>query len=100
MTPKPTSAQIAQQALERAEQAVALHAETNQMVKDIHSALMTPHPGYGNQALIKCVSELVTDAQSGKIVGAKLIWYGKVLTALATISTAVYAAIHWGQAPK
>jgi hypothetical protein len=100
MTPKPTASQVAQQALDRANQAVQIHEETNRMVKDIHQALMTPHDGYGNRALIKCVSELVIEAQSGKLVGAKLIWYGKILTALASISAAAYAVLQWGQAPK
>jgi hypothetical protein len=44
------------------------------------------------------VSKLVAEARAGQVVGERLVWYAKVLTALGTISAAFYAAVHWGGA--
>lgn len=96
--PKPrTPSQVAAEALLRANEAVALNAETNQMVREIHDAWMKPHVVYGNRSLLDCVSELAAEASAGRIVGERLVWYGKVFAALGTIGAAFYAAVHWGQ---
>lgn len=98
MTPrKMTAAETAEQALIKAEAALALNQETNAMVKEIHDAWMKPHAVYGNKSLLEVLSNLAAQASAGEIVGERLVLWGKVLTALGTIGAAFYAAIHFGQ---
>ena len=89
---KPTAADVAASALEKAEAALALNTETNHMVKEMHDAWMKPHPGYGGRTLLDCVSDLVTEASAGKIVGERIVWYAKIIGAL----SAMGALTWWG----
>ena len=93
---RPSAAQVAAEALLRANEQAAIHAETRQMVREIHDAWMKPHVVYGNRSLLDCVSELAAEASAGRIVGERLVWYGKVFAALGTIGAAFYTAVHWG----
>lgn len=97
--PSKTPAQIAAEALLRANEAHAISAENNKLLTDLHDAWMKPHAVYGNKSLLQCVSEIVADAGAGRIVGEKLVWWAKILSALGVIGTAFYAAVHLG-APK
>ena len=86
----------ANEAVRLNEEAVRLNAESKAMIQELHDAWMKPHAGYGNRPLIECVSELVVDTQSGKVIGAKLVWWAKVLGALSVIGGAFYTAVAWG----
>jgi hypothetical protein len=96
MSERMTATQKAELALSQANEAVRLNAETNALMRELHDALMKPHSGFGNRALLSCVSDLVVEAQSGKMVGARLIFYAKVLGALSVIGGSVAAAASWG----
>ena len=91
-----TATQKAELALAQAKEAVRLNEETNHLMKEFHDAFMKPHAGYGDKALVACVSELVVEARSGKLVGARLIFYAKVLTALSAIGASIAALATWG----
>lgn len=93
-----TAAQVAAEALLRANEAVALNEETHRLVKEVHAALMAPLPGY-HKSFVERATEVVVEAEAGKIMGEKFVWLAKVLTALGVIGTSLYAAVHWG-APK
>lgn len=75
----PTAAQIAAQALARSD-------ENNAMLREIHAAWMTPHAAYGDKSLLDCVSTLVVEANAGRIVGKRLIFWGSVIVALGAIA--------------
>ena len=94
---KLTPTEAAMQALTKAEAALALNQETNEMVKEIHDAWMKPHPVYGNKSLLEVLSSLAARASAGEIVGARVVWWAGILAALGTISAAFYAAVHLGQ---
>lgn len=94
---RPTPTEAAMQALTKAEAALTLNQETNAMVKEIHDAWMKPHPVYGNKSLLDVVSNVAARAAAGEIVGERVVWWAKLLTALGTIGAALYAAIHLGQ---
>lgn len=85
---KLTPAQAAALALRRAEEAVAMNAETHKLVKDMHQALMQPQHGY-DKALIDRATEVVLEVEAGKIVGDKLARYAKVLGAILAIGAAL-----------
>lgn len=93
-----TPTQMAAAALSRANEALSLSQETNRMMKEIHAAFMVPLPGY-HKSFIERATEVVIEAEAGKIVGERFVWYAKVLTALGVIATSFYAAFHWGS-PK
>jgi hypothetical protein len=95
MTPKQTPTQIAAEALVRANEAVSLNEETHRMVKELRDGLMMPQPGY-TRSFVDRVTEVVLEAEAGKIVGERLVWYAKVLTALSVVAAAIYSAAHWG----
>ena len=95
---KPTAAQVAAEAMLRANEALALNQETHRLVKKLHEGLMEPQPGY-SRSFVERTSDVVIKAEAGGIVGERLVWYAKVLTALGTIGTAFYVAFHWG-APR
>jgi hypothetical protein len=104
MVPKPpqTAAQIAAEALLRANEAsaiahkaLAVNVETNAIAKEIRAALLEPLPGY-DKSFVARTTEVVVGAEAGQIVGEKLVWYAKVLGALGAIATAIYGAVHWG----
>lgn len=96
MTPKKTPEQIAAQALLVAEEAHAISAENNRLLKALHAGLMEPLPGY-DRSFVQRATEVVVKAEAGEIVGERLVLWGKVLTALGTIGAAFYAALHLGQ---
>lgn len=99
MTPrKLTAAETADQALLKAEAALALNEETNAMVKEIHDAWMKPHPVYGGKSLLEVLSSLAARASAGEIVGGRIVWWAGVMAALGTIGAAFYAVVHLGQA--
>lgn len=87
MTDKPpTAMQIAAQALARAEESHALSAENNIILKRIDAAWMQPHPAYGDRSLLDCVSTLVVEANAGKIVGKRIVFWGSVVLALGALA--------------
>ena len=95
-TPKPkTAAQLAQDALARADAALHMTEENNAMLKELHAGLMMPLPGY-TKSFVQRATEVVVEAEAGKIMGERLVWYAKVLTALGAIVTGLYTAMHWG----
>lgn len=94
--PRKTPEQIAADALLVAEEARAMSAENNRMLKELHAGLMKPLPGY-EKSFVERATEVVVKAEAGQIVGERLVWWAKVLTAIGTISAAFYAAIHLGQ---
>ena len=85
----------AQEAMEKAEAALAMHEETARLVRELHAGLMEPLPGY-DKSFVKRATEVVIEAEAGKLVGEKLVWYAKVCTAIGTVAAAFYAAVHWG----
>lgn len=98
MTDKPkTATQIAKEALDKAEAAHAVSQENNRLLRELHAGLMQPLPGY-SKSFVERATEVVVEAEAGKIVGERFVWYGKLLTALGVIGTAFYAAVHWGGA--
>lgn len=94
MPPK-SAAQVAAEALLRANEAVAINVETNRIVKELHAALLEPLPGY-KKSFVERTTEVVVGAEAGQIVGEKLVWYAKVLAGLGAIVTGFYAMVHWG----
>lgn len=96
MTEKPPSAaQTARDALAKAEEARMISQENNRLLRELHAGLMQPLPGY-SKSFVERATEVVVEAEAGKIVGEKLVWYGKVLTALGVIGASIYAAMNWG----
>ena len=95
-TPKArTAAQLAKDAIARADAALHMTEENNALLKELHAGLMKPLPGY-TKSFVERATEVVVEAEAGKIMGEKLVWYAKVLSALGAIVTGLYAAIHWG----
>jgi hypothetical protein len=92
---RPNAAQVAAEALLRANEAIALNQETNRLVKELRDGLLAPQPGY-SRSFVDRVTQVVLEAEAGKIVGERFVWYAKVLTAIGTIGTAIYVAAHWG----
>ena len=62
-----TSTEAAMQALTKAEAALALNKETNEMVKEICDAWMRPHPVYGNKSLLDVLSSLALQIEAGAL---------------------------------
>ncbi len=97
MTPvRRTPEQIAAEALLVAEEARAMSAENNRLLKEIYAGLLQPLPGY-DRSFVQRATEVVVKAEAGQIIGERLVWWAKVLTALGTIGAAFYAAVHLGQ---
>jgi hypothetical protein len=95
-TDKPkTAAQNAAEALRRADEAHTISAENNRLLKELHAGLMQPLPGY-NKSFVERATEVVVEAEAGKIVGEKLVWYAKVLAAVAAIGAGLTALVTWG----
>jgi hypothetical protein len=94
--PPQTPAQVAAAALLVAEEARAMSAENNRLLKELHAGLMEPLPGY-DRSFVQRATEVVVKAEAGEIVGERLVFWGKVLTALGVIGSAFYAALHFGQ---
>ena len=87
--PKPkTAAQVAAEAMKRADEAMSISAENNRLLKELHAGLMQPLPGY-HKSFVQRATEVVVEAEAGKIVGEKLVFWAKVLTALAAIAAFV-----------
>ncbi len=95
IVPPKTAAQIADAAMARANEAFAISAENNLLLRELHAGLMKPLPGY-DQSFVERATAVVVEAEAGKIVGEKLVWYAKVLAALGAIATGIYGAAHWG----
>jgi hypothetical protein len=85
----------AKEAMEKAEAALAMNEETHRLVQELHAGLMKPLPGY-DKSFVTRATEVVLEAEAGKLVGEKLVWYAKLFTAIGTIATALYAAMQWG----
>lgn len=84
--PKPkTAQQTATDAMARADEALAISLENNRMLKELHAGLMLPLPGY-HKSFVQRATEVVVEAEAGKLVGEKLVFWAKVLTALAAIA--------------
>ncbi len=96
MNDRQTSSGVAAEARRIAEESLAISAENNRMLKELHAALMEPLPGY-SKSFVERATEVVVNAEAGRIVGERLVWYAKVFTALGTVSAAFYAMIHWGK---
>lgn len=90
----------AAEALLRAEEAVALNAETNRMVKEIHDALFKAHPGY-DKGLYDRMATVTIAAENGKAAGDSLIRWAKILGFFGSLSAgATYLVVHFGQSPR
>lgn len=90
-----TAAQLAKEAIARADDALQMTAENNAMLKELHAGLMLPLPGY-SKSFVERATEVVVEAEAGKIMGERLVWYAKVLSALGAIVAGLYGALHWG----
>lgn len=87
--PKPkTAAQVAAEALARADEAMAISAENNRLLKELHAGLMQPLPGY-HKSFVQRATEVVVEAEAGKLMGERLVFWAKVLTAIAAIGAFV-----------
>jgi hypothetical protein len=96
MPEKPrTAVQIAAEAMRRADEAHTISAENNRLLKELHAGLMQPLPGY-NKSFVERATEVVVEAEAGKIVGEKLVWYAKVLAAIGAIGAGLTALVTWG----
>ena len=84
----------------RAEEAIAIHNETNRLVKEVHQALMVPQPGYGNRAFLESAAALIVEAQAGKIIGDRIVYAAKWIGAASAIVSAIWAAIKIGANTK
>jgi hypothetical protein len=91
-----TAERVAAEALEKAERALALNEETNRMVREVHAAMLAPLPGY-SKSFVERASEWMIEAEAGRIIGSRIIFYAKILGALGAIGAAFAAAVHWGQ---
>lgn len=90
MTPaKPkTAQQTAAEALARADEAMMISAENNRLLKELHAGLMQPLPGY-HKSFVQRATEVVVEAEAGKLMGERLVFWAKVLTAIAAIGAFV-----------
>lgn len=96
MTPRKLTLQEQIDALaERIESGERMREETHQMVTEIYTAWMKPHPVYGNRSLLDVVSNVAARASAGEIVGERIVWYAKIAGAL----TALGALFWWGSKP-
>ena len=99
MTVKPTAAQVAGEAMLKAEEALALNVETHKLVRDLHKALMEPQAGYSSSLLDRMASVTIS-IESGDRTLKTIVKFAQIVAAIGIIVGGFYAAVRFGGPQK
>ena len=94
-----TPAQVAADAMLKAEEAVALNVKTHKLVSDLHAALMEPQAGY-DRSLLDRMAAVTISIESGDRTLKTVVKFAQIVGAIGVIVGGFYAAVRFGGAQK